>query len=331
MHAQGDGTFEISSLDGTGKADNSNYADSANKSKASFLLLSGLSQVEAIGVNSAIKLDDLKPYDSDGKPQTNIDPKNLADAILGHTEATLPGADTVNGGDGNDIIFGDLVSFSGIAGEGYQAMQAFVAQQTGVDTSKVTASNVHQFITEHYALFDVSGAKDGNDKLLGGDGNDIIFGQGGDDYIDGGKGNDILLGGTGNDTLLGGEGNDILIGGKGNDILTGGSGADTFVWKSGDTGKDVITDFQASEGDRIDLRDLLQGETGSTIDKFLKVTTVDHVSTLQISTEGKFTANGGTAGADVTIKLEGNDWSGKSINSLIAGSDPMIKIDHNNS
>ena len=331
LHAQGDGTFEISSLDGTGKANNSNYADSANNSNASFLLLSGLSQVEAIGVNSAIKLDDLKPYDSDGKPQTNIDPKNLTDAILGHTEATLPGADTVNGGDGNDIIFGDLVSFSGIAGEGYQAMQAFVAQQTGVDTSKVTASNVHQFITEHYALFDVSGAKDGNDKLLGGDGNDIIFGQGGDDYIDGGKGNDILLGGTGNDTLLGGEGNDILIGGKGNDILTGGSGADTFVWKSGDTGKDVITDFQASEGDRIDLRDLLQGETGSTIDKFLKVTTVDHVSTLQISTEGKFTANGGTAGADVTIKLEGNDWSGKSINSLIAGSDPMIKIDHNNS
>ncbi|MEN5045296.1 LapA family giant adhesin [Pseudomonas koreensis] len=320
VHAQGDGTYELSSLAGSGSSTDSATTSNSN---SSFALLSGLSNVEAIGINNGVSLNDLKPYDSDHSPQTNIDPKDLANSIIGHTEATMPGNDTVSGGDGNDILFGDLVSFNGIAGEGYQAMQAFVAQQTGVDVSKVTTSNVHQYITEHYQAFDVSGAHDGNDTLLGGAGNDILFGSGGNDLLDGGKGNDILLGGTGNDTLIGGQGNDILI---------GGSGADTFVWKAGDTGNDVIKDFNANEGDRIDLRDLLQGETGSTIDNFLKITTVDGTSSLQVSSAGKF--NSGDAAAatpDVTIKLEGNNWSSANIHNLIAGSDPTIKVDHNNS
>ncbi|QYY82193.1 immunoglobulin-like domain-containing protein [Pseudomonas germanica] len=320
IHAQGDGTYELSSLAGTGNSTNSS---TTSNSTSGFALLNGLSNVEAIGLNNDVSLNDLKPYDTDKTPQTNIDPKDLANSIIGHTEATLPGNDTVSGGDGNDILFGDLVSFNGIAGEGYQAMQAFVAKETGVDVSKVTTSNVHQYITEHYQAFDVSGAHDGNDTLLGGAGNDILFGSGGNDLLDGGKGNDILLGGTGNDTLIGGQGNDILI---------GGSGADTFVWKAGDTGNDVIKDFKASEGDRIDLRDLLQGETGSTIDNFLKITTVDGTSSLQVSSAGKF--NSGDAAAatpDVTIKLEGNNWSSANIHNLIAGSDPTIKVDHNNS
>ncbi|KAF0864662.1 type I secretion C-terminal target domain-containing protein [Pseudomonas sp. LD120] len=319
LHAQGDGTYELSTLAGNGST--TNWATTSN-SNDGFVLLSKLSQVEAIGLNNDVSLNDLKPYDSDGKPQTNIDPNDLANSIIGHTEATMPGSDIVNGGHGNDILFGDLVSFNGVAGEGYQAMQAYVAKQTGVDVGQVSTSNVHQYITEHYTEFDVSGKHDGNDTLLGGAGNDILFGQGGNDLLDGGKGNDILLGGTGNDTLIGGQGNDILI---------GGSGADTFVWKAGDTGNDVIKDFKAGEGDRIDLRDLLQGESGSTIDNFLKITTVDGVSTLQVSSEGKLNADGGLANADVTIKLEGNNWSNASINSLIAGSDPTIKIDHNNS
>ncbi|MBD9464980.1 LapA family giant adhesin [Pseudomonas sp. Pdm06] len=323
VHAEGNGTFELSNQGGTGYGDYWNYVDSAAGSTDSFTLLKGLSSVEAIGLNSDVTLNDLKPYDSDSTPQTNIDPNNLANSIIGHTEATLPGADTVNGGDGNDILFGDLVSFNGVAGEGYQAIQAFVAQQNGVDVSKVTTSNVHQYITEHYTAFDVSGAHDGNDTLLGGAGNDIIFGQGGNDTLNGGKGNDILLGGTGNDTLIGGQGNDTLIGGL---------GGDTFVWKSGDTGTDVIKNFNAGEGDRIDLRDLLQGETGSTIDHFLKISTVDGVSSLQVSTSGQFNgANGAAAAPDVTIKLEGNNWSNVNLNSLIAGSDPTIKVDHNNS
>ena len=76
----------------------------------------------------------------------------------------------------------------------------------------------------------------------------------------------------------------------------------------------------------------MQGETGSTIDHFLKISTVDGVSSLQVSTSGQFNAaNGAAATPDVTIKLEGNNWSNVNLNSLIAGSDPTIKVDHNNS
>ncbi|ANC79498.1 retention module-containing protein [Pseudomonas putida] len=322
LHAQGDGTYELSSLDGTGYADYWNYVYSAAGSTESFAVLggtNGLSKVQAIGLNSDVTLNDLKPYDSAGKPQTNIDPSDLAKAILGHSEATVPGADTIDSGNGNDIIFGDLITLNGVVSEGYQALQTYVAQKSGVEVSAVTTSNVHQYITEHYTEFDISGAKDGNDILSGGNGNDILFGQGGSDTLDGGKGNDILLGGTGNDSLIGGQGDDILI---------GGSGADTFVWKAGDIGNDVIKDFNKAEGDRIDLKDLLQGEKGSTIDNYLKLTTVEGTTTLQVSSEGKLNAEGGIANADVTIKLEGVNWSNQTINSLISGADPTIII-HN--
>jgi len=317
IHAQGDGTYELSSLAGTGSStNNATY----NNSVDSFKLLSGLSNVEAIGLNNDVNTSDLKPFDSDGKPQTNIDPSKLADAILGHTEVTKPGDDTVNGGDGNDIIFGDLLTFPSVAGTGVEAIQGYVANKLGVDAGDVDARAMHKYISEHYTEFDVSGSNDGADTLMGGAGNDIIFGQGGNDALDGGKGNDILLGGSGNDTLIGGQGNDILI---------GGSGADTFVWKAGDIGNDVIKDFKVSEGDRLDLRDLLQGEKASTIDNFLKITTVDGSSTLQVSTEGKLNAAGGLANADVSIKLEGVNWSNTTINSLISGADPTIKVDNN--
>ncbi|WP_418949300.1 immunoglobulin-like domain-containing protein, partial [Pseudomonas fulva] len=325
IHAQGDGTYELSSLGGTGKKSSTNWSDSATNTTDSFMLLGGsstvpgLSKVQAIGLNSEVSLADLKPYDTAGKPQINIDPTKLASAILGHTEATLPGADTVDGGNGNDIIFGDLITLNGVVSEGYQALQTYVAQKTGVDASAVTTSNVHQYIAEHYTEFDISGPNDGNDILSGGNGNDILFGQGGNDILDGGKGNDILLGGSGNDTLIGGPGDDILI---------GGSGADTFVWKAGDYGNDVIKDFNRSEGDRIDLKDLLQGEKGSIIDNYLKLSTVEGTTTLQVSSEGKLNTDGGLANADVTIKLEGVNWSNQTINSLISGADPTIII-HN--
>ncbi|AHD12296.1 large adhesive protein [Pseudomonas sp. FGI182] len=324
LHAQGDGTYEFSYATSDRWTDY--YADV--NSQQSFLLLSKLSGVEAIGLNSAVNFNDLKPYDTDSKPQTNIDPSKLAEAILGHTEATVPGNDTVNGGDGNDIIFGDLVSFGSVAGNGVEAIQGYVAGQLGVALGDVDGRVLHKYIVEHVSEFDVSRSNDGNDILNGGAGNDLLFGQGGDDTLDGGKGNDILIGGLGKDTLLGGEGNDILLGGKGDDTMTGGSGADTFVWKAGDTGKDVIKDFKVAEGDRIDLKDLLQGEKGSTIDNYLKLTTVEGTTTLQVSSEGKLNAAGGIANADVTIKLEGVNWSNTTINSLISGADPTIIV-HN--
>jgi hypothetical protein len=63
----------------------------------------------------------------------------------------------------------------------------------------------------------------------------------------------------GADTLSGGAGKDVLVGGPGADRLTGGKGADTFVYlsladsKPKPSKRDTIRDFNAKQGDRIDL------------------------------------------------------------------------------
>lgn len=72
-------------------------------------------------------------------------------------------------------------------------------------------------------------------------------------------GNDLLDGGVGNDTLYGEGGNDILVIGLGQDSATGGSGADIFAITKIDSLVDTIVDFKASEGDKINVADVLEG------------------------------------------------------------------------
>ena len=165
------------------------------------------------------------------------------------------------------------------------------------------------------------------DTLNGGDGHDILYGGAGNSILNGGTGNDSLYGGLGNDTLDGGKDNDLLVGGKGDDTLTGGDGADTFIWRAGDTGKDTITDFKPTDGDRIDLVDLLPDAAHNDILSYLKVDTA--TSTLQISTTGQVNSS-----PDVTIKLTGVDLktygatSADIVKSLVAGADPLVKTEH---
>lgn len=140
------------------------------------------------------------------------------------------------------------------------------------------------FDTTTFAVFNKSNEADlapeneGDDVLEGGAGDQVIYGGGGNDsiYSDGvlvgPLGNDFLIGGDGNDWLFAGNGNDKLNGGWGDDYLsgedsetdtmTGGPGADTFSlgynWSSGrvdinylGSGYALITDFNASEGDKL--------------------------------------------------------------------------------
>ncbi|MEP2707925.1 MAG: Ig-like domain-containing protein, partial [Roseibium sp.] len=73
-------------------------------------------------------------------------------------------------------------------------------------------------------------------------------------------------------------GSETLYGGDGDQILTGGSGSDTFVFKSGDTGHDTVTDFSAGEG----LEDVLQFETAifADADAVLAAATDDGTNTI---------------------------------------------------
>ncbi|MCW3170981.1 type I secretion C-terminal target domain-containing protein, partial [Shewanella subflava] len=278
-------------------------SEAAAQAKAAFQVLSTLSEVEAIGIGSGINLNKLTPYDSDGNVSTNINASNLASLILGSELSLIQGDDTVNSGTGNDIIFGDLVQFDGIAGQGYAALQMFVAQQTGENAADVSIQDVHEYITANTGLFDTSRANDGDDILAGNEGNDILFGQGGNDQLHGGSGKDMLLGGAGNDSLDGGSGNDVLIGGLGNDTLIGGLGDDTFVWSKGDTGTDTIMDFNVGNN-KLQISDLLQNEQSGNLDDFLHFSFNNGNTTISIDADkdGKI---------DQTIVLDGVDLSSK--------------------
>jgi len=86
--------------------------------------------------------------------------------------------DTVDGGDGNDQIYGH-----------------------GGDDILNGQNND-----------DILYGGDGNDIIDGEAGIDVLYGQEGNDTLDGGTGNDVLNGGNGGDILIGGLGDDILIG-----------------------------------------------------------------------------------------------------------------------
>ncbi|MCT7943365.1 beta strand repeat-containing protein, partial [Shewanella holmiensis] len=276
-------------------------SEAAAQAKAAFQVLSTLSEVEAIGIGSGISLNKLTPYDSDGNVATNINANSLASVILGSELSLIQGDDSVNSGAGDDIIFGDLVQFDGIEGQGYAALQKFVAQQTGENAADVSIQDVHEYITANTGLFDTSRVNDGDDILAGNEGNDILFGQGGNDELHGGSGKDMLIGGTGNDSLDGGSDNDVLIGGLGNDTLIGGLGDDTFVWSKGDTGIDTIMDFEVGNN-KLHLSDLLQNEQNGNLDDFLHFSFNNGNTTISIDVDkdGK---------VDQTIVLDGVDLS----------------------
>lgn len=91
----------------------------------------------------------------------------------------------------------------------------------------------------------------GDDTLNGTSAANALFAGAGVDALYGRDGNDKLYGGAGSDLLSGGAGNDRLIGGTGNDRLTGGTGVDQFKWLVPGEGGDVVTDFSATQGDRL--------------------------------------------------------------------------------
>ena len=137
-----------------------------------------------------------------------------------NTVAGLPTiiALTIDGGDGDDDIFGGAGDDTLLGGNGADAI------------------NSHG----------------GNDIVVGGDGHDLLVGETGDDALVGNAGSDQLTGGDGNDRLSGNAGVDTLNGGNGNDVLiwnsgdgsdtavSGGSGLDTFEYH-GSAGADQVT------------------------------------------------------------------------------------------
>ncbi|MDX7718702.1 type I secretion C-terminal target domain-containing protein [Aeromonas caviae] len=229
-------------------------------------------------IDNLSKVTDYPPI---GQPDIITKAEDLQAVLVGGSTTNTPaevGADILNGGAGNDILFGDAINTDHLPwggagnpakptdwvdGKGLDGLTQFLTLKNGYAPSSI---ELYEYIRDNAKSFDVEGDTRGsNDELHGGLGDDVLFGQAGDDLLYGEEGSDILYGGTGND---------VLSGGLGNDILKGDGGADTFIWRKGDTEagkvtKDYIVDFSKSEGDKLDLSDLLDSD-GSKNESSLK-------------------------------------------------------------
>ena len=149
------------------------------------------------------------------------------------------GSDVITGGDGDDVIFGDVINTDHLDstlfpagthdGAGYPALIAFLTE-TG-DAGNMagvapTDEQVRAYIHADPFQFIVAGDTRGEADIIdGGGGGDTIFGQGGDD---------TLIGGAGADSLFGGADDDILIFDSADTAIDGGTGNDTLRASTGD-------------------------------------------------------------------------------------------------
>ena len=219
-----------------------------------FANLAAKSKVFAVGVGDGfdVPLDWVERYDNtdaNGNKINNWSPTNHGEAqkmgdadklityLISGSENFTPadvGNDTVKGGAGDDILFGDAMNTNWITGldplqypkySGYSKLTAHL-KATVTGGAEPTQQQVYDYVKANYKQFIAADAADPATK-------------GGDDTIYGGSGDDIIIAGAGNDTVYGGSGNDVISTGRGDDTImfdvlnaadaTGGNGKDTWV------------------------------------------------------------------------------------------------------
>jgi serralysin len=102
------------------------------------------------------------------------------------------------------------------------------------------------------------------ENATGGAGDDVLIGNAANNVLTGNGGVDVLMGRDGNDRIIAGAGNDQAYGGNGLDVISLGDGNDTFyaeagtkvATKTGTWSWDIVTDFDASGDDLIDVSNL---------------------------------------------------------------------------
>lgn len=129
------------------------------------------------------------------------------------------GADSLSGGDGDDIIFGSYDSI--------YLGRLITSPPANDGNDSLWGGGGDDYLDGQDANDDLHGDT-GNDSLFGGAGNDIVFGDDGDDTLYGG---DYFIEDSGDDTLYGGNGDDSFIPGSGTNIVDGGDGQDTLFFE----------------------------------------------------------------------------------------------------
>lgn len=159
---------------------------------------------------------------------------------------TIDVAAVIDGGGGDDVIFGGDSGNDLLGGDGNDrlvggVLDDWILGDDGNDSLFAGSPSNTTFAIDDPAAEAAAVAVDG------GNGN-YLYGGNGDDRLYGGTGSDWLRGGDGNDRIVGGAGGDILEGGMGDDraanggaAIFGGGGSDIYVFKNGD-GHDVAFD-----------------------------------------------------------------------------------------
>ncbi len=197
------------------------------------------------------------------------------------------GTDTLIGGSGNDTFIVDRttgISITEASGGGTDTVQSSVTY---------TLSSTQEL--ENLTLTGTS--------AINGTGNGL---------------NNTIIGNTAVNVLSGGSGNDTLDGGDGVDTMTGGTGTDLFMFHAATAfhNADAITDFSTSEGDKINIADLLSGHYNpgtDNIDNFVILSG----TALRVDVNGS-----GNAFAPIVAELNGT--SGLNVDTLIANGELIV-------
>jgi Ca2+-binding RTX toxin-like protein len=206
------------------------------------------------------------------------------------------GDDTLYGGDGNDYIWGGGGIDTIFGGNGHDRIwdsaSSFIDGGEGIDNVYFSGSGVTANLStgEVYNEAGDVGSITNVERVYGTSSNDtLILGDVSNCRLDGYYGDDVLYGGVESDWIYGGVGDDVLYGGAGVDMLYGQNGADTFVFDtSALTSNDNIQDFDLSEGDKLDISEILSDYDPLTdaITDFVQITENGGNSYLSVDADG---------------------------------------------
>ncbi|CAB5503156.1 BspA family leucine-rich repeat surface protein [Bathymodiolus thermophilus thioautotrophic gill symbiont] len=193
----------------------------------------------------------------------------------------------------------------------------------GANDTKYTNATARQaLLDKNWTIADNGLLNDSNNNGI----KDVFVGNNAKNTIDkSGHGEAITLHGLGdNDTLTGSNHADTLYGGAGDDTLTGNAGADTFVYSYQNAGHDTIKDFNASEGDKINLSYLMDGYQEDKVlsDYLTLLSNSKSQAVLHISANGNVNGSNdeATREGSVTITLENIAYSEGLLNNLVDNS-----------
>ncbi len=116
--------------------------------------------------------------------------------------AGTTGADTLQGGSGNDVFVvnhrRDII-IEAVNG-GIDTVESSISYILPANLENLTLTGIANLSGTGNAADNILMGNMGNNRLLAGDGNDALYGLGGGDTLNGGSGVDSMFGGSGNDT-----------------------------------------------------------------------------------------------------------------------------------